>query len=98
MILCLRSVQLPIAEVDPGNLTVLTRLNNEIRHARERAGECARKAQEAQTEEARKDFLALQHHWLALASRYEVSASVTYCANDAARDRKPLIIQPPFPV
>lgn len=65
---------------------MLDRLNDQIRHCHERAIECGRKAREAQTEEARKEFLALQQNWLALAASYEVSARIAGFVRDAKRN------------
>jgi hypothetical protein len=51
---------------------MLTSLNAQIRHCQQRANECARKAHDAGTDDARNWFLALERDWLALARRYTV--------------------------
>ena len=50
---------------------MLTSLNAQIRHCHQRANECARKALDAGTDDARNWFLALERDWLALARSYK---------------------------
>jgi hypothetical protein len=45
----------------------------EIRDIRSRAAECARQAANANTEEVRDKFLALEKKWLRLAQRHQTS-------------------------
>jgi hypothetical protein len=50
---------------------MLSSLNAQIRHCHQRANECARKALDAGTDDARNWFLALERDWLALAHSYK---------------------------
>jgi hypothetical protein len=49
---------------------MLTSPNYQIQYFHQRATECARKALNAATDEARNELLALEQHWLALARGY----------------------------
>jgi hypothetical protein len=51
---------------------MLTNLSEQIRHRHQRAIECAGKALNAGTAEARNELLALERDWLALARGYAV--------------------------
>jgi hypothetical protein len=50
---------------------MLTSLNAQIQHCHQRANECARRAIDVGTDDARGWFLALERDWLALARSYK---------------------------
>lgn len=56
----------------PAGLPMLTSPSEKIRHCHQRATECAKKALNAGTEEARNELLARERDWLALAHSYAV--------------------------
>lgn len=51
---------------------MLTSLSAQIRHCHQRANECAKKALNAHSDDARRWFLALERDWLSLARSYAI--------------------------
>jgi len=66
---------------------VLYNLSEQVRRCHRQAHECARKAQTARTEHMRRDFLALERNWLALARSCDFSERVADFAGEAERRR-----------
>jgi hypothetical protein len=67
--------------------TMLRKLSEEVRACHAHADECARKAEDAFTEDMRQDFLRLRQSWLKLASSYEFAERLLDFSKDNNRRR-----------
>lgn len=88
----LRSIQRPITVIAGEELPILSSPMllgppSEVFHCRARAEECARKADEAFTEEMREEFLRLRQSWLNLARSYEFAERLLGFSKDNKRRR-----------
>jgi hypothetical protein len=66
---------------------MLRQLGKEVSDCYAQAEECARKAAEATTDQARIDYLRLHQHWLTLARSYELGERLVNFSKENARRR-----------
>ena len=63
------------------------KLNDQVRACLAHADECARKTENAASDETRDDYLRLQGYWLNLADSYESADRLLNSTNEHDRER-----------